>query len=148
MMCLSVRQPWATLIIAGIKNVENRKWDTRLRGALAIHASKTSDQQAMYFLHQIMREDPGVKTAIMEYGQRTGIDMLRLDSYPTGAVIGFVNLIDIRSPGIVDDDHRVWRDPMQHGWVLRSPIELDEKQPLGGRLGLFDVTVKVTRREG
>lgn len=39
-MCLSVRQPWAWLIVHGWKNVENRTWPTKFRGRVLIHASK------------------------------------------------------------------------------------------------------------
>lgn len=37
---LSVRQPWAWLIVNGYKNIENRTWPTRVRGRILIHASK------------------------------------------------------------------------------------------------------------
>lgn len=36
---LSIRQPWAELILQGRKTVECRTWHTRLRGPLVIHAS-------------------------------------------------------------------------------------------------------------
>lgn len=39
MKTLSVKQPHATLICAGIKRVENRTWTTDYRGRLLIHAS-------------------------------------------------------------------------------------------------------------
>jgi len=37
--CLSVRQPWAWLIVNGHKDVENRTWSTQHRGDILIHAS-------------------------------------------------------------------------------------------------------------
>ncbi|MDR2553726.1 MAG: ASCH domain-containing protein [Treponema sp.] len=39
MKVLSVRQPYAALICAGVKKVENRTWTTAYRGRLLIHAS-------------------------------------------------------------------------------------------------------------
>jgi hypothetical protein len=39
MKTLSVKQPYATLICAGIKRVENRTWTTDYRGRFLIHAS-------------------------------------------------------------------------------------------------------------
>lgn len=39
MKVLSVQQPNATFICAGIKTVENRSWKTDYRGRIAIHAS-------------------------------------------------------------------------------------------------------------
>ncbi len=38
---LSIRQPWAWLIAAGHKDIENRTWRTNYRGRILIHASKT-----------------------------------------------------------------------------------------------------------
>jgi hypothetical protein len=35
---LTIRQPWAWLIVNGYKDIENRSWQTRHRGALLIHA--------------------------------------------------------------------------------------------------------------
>lgn len=37
-ICLSVQQPWAWLIVAGYKTIENRTWRTNYRGRIAIHA--------------------------------------------------------------------------------------------------------------
>lgn len=44
---LSVRQPWASLIVCGLKTVEIRTWSTAYRGLLYIHASKSQDDIAM-----------------------------------------------------------------------------------------------------
>ena len=40
-LVLSIRQPWAWLIVNGWKNIENREWRTSVRGRVLIHASKT-----------------------------------------------------------------------------------------------------------
>ena len=42
-VALSIRQPWAWLIVNGYKHVENRTWSTRFRGQFLIHAGKTID---------------------------------------------------------------------------------------------------------
>lgn len=39
MKAISIRQPWAWLIVNGFKDIENRSWDTKYRGAVLIHAS-------------------------------------------------------------------------------------------------------------
>jgi len=44
MKALSIRQPWAWLIVRGFKPVENRDWFTSYRGQLLIHAAKTYDE--------------------------------------------------------------------------------------------------------
>ena len=40
MKALSIRQPWAWLIVCGHKPLENRSWPTPYRGPLLIHAAK------------------------------------------------------------------------------------------------------------
>jgi hypothetical protein len=39
MKTISIMQPYATLIAAGVKTVENRSWQTKERGRILIHAS-------------------------------------------------------------------------------------------------------------
>lgn len=38
--CLSLKQPWATLVAIGAKRIETRSWRTSYRGPVLIHASK------------------------------------------------------------------------------------------------------------
>jgi ASCH domain len=40
---LSVRQPWAALIVSGRKTIEIRKWSTAIRGRVHIHAARLAD---------------------------------------------------------------------------------------------------------
>lgn len=47
MKVLSIRQPWAWLIVHGYKDVENRTWSTKIRGRFLIHSSQ-SGRQADY----------------------------------------------------------------------------------------------------
>lgn len=48
MKVLSVQQPWASLIVAGIKDVENRTWQPKqLPGRILIHASKKTSERMM-----------------------------------------------------------------------------------------------------
>lgn len=41
--CLSLWEPWASLIVAGLKRHETRHWHTKRRGLVAIHAAKKVD---------------------------------------------------------------------------------------------------------
>jgi ASCH domain len=45
LVALAVKQPWAALLVAGLKTVEVRTWMTRRRGRLLIHASKIPDDR-------------------------------------------------------------------------------------------------------
>lgn len=45
LLALSVRQPWAGLLVAGIKTIEVRRWSVRYRGSLLIHAARHIDEE-------------------------------------------------------------------------------------------------------
>ena len=47
MKTLSLKQPFAELIVSGKKKIELRKWNTKFRGEFLIHASKQPDENAM-----------------------------------------------------------------------------------------------------
>ncbi len=42
---LSLRQPWATLLVCGVKTIEIRRWQTKQRGRVLIHAAKLPDER-------------------------------------------------------------------------------------------------------
>lgn len=47
MKVLTIKQPWATLIMQGDKRFEFRSWQTKYRGDLLIHAGKGVDKSAV-----------------------------------------------------------------------------------------------------
>jgi len=47
MKALSIRQPWAELILQGRKTIEIRSWNTKYRGYFLIHSSKKLDMEAV-----------------------------------------------------------------------------------------------------
>lgn len=47
MKALSLKQPFAELILQGEKQIELRKWNTKFRGEFFIHASKIPNKKAM-----------------------------------------------------------------------------------------------------
>ena len=47
MKALSLKQPFAELILQEKKKIELRKWNTKFRGEFLIHASKIPDKKAM-----------------------------------------------------------------------------------------------------
>jgi hypothetical protein len=57
-MCLSMHQPWASLLVQGFKRFEGRPWSHKYRGPLWIHATSTkpsaeliNDIEEMYTEH-------------------------------------------------------------------------------------------------
>ena len=110
MRVLTIRQPWASLIVAGIKDVENRSWATRHRGKLGIHAASRYDQ-----------------SLVDEYG-----DLLN-DDLPLGALIGSVTLVDC-----VQGSRSEWALPERWHWVLANPKKLVRPRWVPGKLGLWN----------
>lgn len=57
MKVLTIKQPWATLIMQGDKRFEFRSWQTKYRGDLLIHAGKDIDKEAMKRLAKYLPEE-------------------------------------------------------------------------------------------
>ena len=45
LLALSVKQPWAALLVSGLKTVEVRRWRTEVRGRVLIHAARIPDDR-------------------------------------------------------------------------------------------------------
>ncbi len=78
MKTLSLLQPWATLVVMGIKQIETRSWSTAYRGPLLIHASKGK-------AGEIFAQDAPFKKYIPNFKQ-----------LPFGYIIGKVTLTDVK----------------------------------------------------
>jgi hypothetical protein len=50
-IALSVKQPWATLLIHGLKTIEVRRWPTPRRGRILIHAARVPDARKEAWAH-------------------------------------------------------------------------------------------------
>jgi activating signal cointegrator 1 len=89
-MCLSMHQPWASLLVHGFKRFEGRAWNNKYRGALWIHAtSKKPSQEEIDHLEEVYTDF---------YRPLIGDDMPQFpDRYLTGCVVGRVDLIDVIS---------------------------------------------------
>ena len=58
MKVLTIRQPWATLIMQGVKRYEFRSWNTKFRGKFLIHAGKGIDKEAVVRLKKYLPNKP------------------------------------------------------------------------------------------
>ena len=72
MRTLSIRQPWAWLIVHGHKDVENREWATDYRGPLLIHASKTAAKGEYAQQRDTIHEEMGILVPELEVIERGG----------------------------------------------------------------------------
>jgi len=130
MKALTIKQPWASLLMAGVKRVENRTWSTGHRGRLAIHAGKQVDPAAAAIL------------------AAAGIDPEPFADAPRGAILGTVELVDVIDGGDPQRDftrYDVDADPLAFGpycWVLEDPRPLDQPIPCRGALSLWEVDLE------
>jgi hypothetical protein len=53
---ISIRQPWAWLIVNGYKDIENRIWAAKLRGPVLIHAGQSESNTTPDALANIKRK--------------------------------------------------------------------------------------------
>jgi hypothetical protein len=124
--CISVRQPWAWLIVNGFKDIENRGWATKRRGRVLIHAAKglTRDEYARAAEFALFANG----TVVPEF-----------ESLPRGGIVGAATIVDC-----VDGMFSPWFVG-PYGFVLRSPQVLPFT-PWKGQLGFFPVPESAVQR--
>lgn len=115
---LTVRQPWAHLIVTGQKDIENRSWPTKLRGRVLIHAAKTVDRDAYDSLRPL-----------------ADVAMPDLADMPRQAIVGSV-MID----GCVDHSDSEWFSG-PFGFTLRDAVRFDRHIHTRGKLGFFRLRI-------
>lgn len=85
MKCLSIQQPWASLICGGIKDVENRSWHVNdAPGRILIHAGKS-----MRFNPE---ENPLFFEVLMSNATTCGY-IPEIVDMPMGAIIGYADIV-------------------------------------------------------
>jgi hypothetical protein len=115
-VALSVRQPWAWLIVHGYKDVENRSRPTSFRGLVLIHAAKrwTADERAQAAW---VRDTHGI---------------LVPERPDLGGIVGGCEIV-----GCVTASDSPWFQG-RYGFVLRHQTPLPFES-LRGKLGFFRV---------
>ena len=118
MKCISIRQPWAGLIIRGMpdgdkKNVENRGdyFPDKHRGPLLIHAALKVE-----------------KDVIVKLNLPPEFAM------PHGCIIGIVEVVDITY-----ERTSHWHKVGAKGIYMINPVPLDHPVAYRGQLGIFEV---------
>ncbi|KAI4372560.1 hypothetical protein MLD38_010775 [Melastoma candidum] len=83
--CLTMHQPWASLLVHGIKRVEGRSWPSPVRGRLWIHAAgKVPDAETIEAMEDFYREIYSVD----------GVTDLKFPHhYPVSRLLGCVDVV-------------------------------------------------------
>lgn len=121
MIALSIRQPWAWLILNAGKDIENRTWRTRFRGRVLIHAGKGMTR-AEY--------EDAYDTVMVVNPQ---ILMPTFRALERGGIVGSVEIVDC-----VEESSSPWFEG-PFGFVLRDPRSMPF-EPCKGRLGIFELS--------
>jgi len=123
---LSLRQPYAELVVIGKKTIELRTWSTKYRGEFLIHAAKTVNVQDC---------------------KLAGYDIQDLEF---GKIIGKATLIDVKN---YDDFKDEWiKDSSKHlagkeyrfstkGFILQNASKFEKPIICKGQLNFFTVNV-------
>lgn len=135
---LSVRQPWAWLICAGFKDVENRTWATKHRGELFVHAGRSFDWSFFWWVDERKGSPAVVGAAHMvvrhfgiRFGDTTKDSRITRHQEEFGAIIGKAMLHDI-----ITSSTSVWADSEANHWIMKRPLVI-EPIPMKGSLGVF-----------
>lgn len=127
MKALSIRQPWAWLIVNGHKPIENRSWRTAHRGPLLIHASQGMTR-AEY-------------SDARDLAEQLGIAIPAFDDLERGGIVGQATVT-----GCIADSDSPWFFG-KYGFELVDAKPLPF-QPMRGRLSIFEVgEAPATRKE-
>ncbi|XWS57740.1 hypothetical protein CRYUN_Cryun09bG0199200 [Craigia yunnanensis] len=83
--CLTMHQPWASLLVHGIKRIEGRSWPAPIRGRLWIHAaSKLPDEATIKAMEDFYREIYALN----------GITNIKFpEHYPVSRLLGCVEVV-------------------------------------------------------
>ena len=124
MKVLTIKQPWATLIMQGDKRFEFRSWQTKYRGDLLIHAGKGIDKNAMKRLAKYLP-----------------------DEIPLGKILGKVTLVDcIRmcpefKEMLLKENSDIYTKSSfseNFGWQVENVQVFDEPTEAKGHLSLWE----------
>jgi hypothetical protein len=121
---LSLLQPWAWIVVYGGKRIENRTWNTNVRGPFLIHASM-GITRAQY--------DDAIDTCIALGALSVAKRVPPMEQLPRGGIVGQATLSHVHrpcAPSCGVDDPRVWR--CQHAWHMpcQFGFSLVDVQPL------------------
>lgn len=130
MKAISIKQPWASLIVEGIKPIENRTWPTKYRGKVFIHASAKMVQHE--FVREIYTQDQ------WDYLNSNNLHD-KIKTVPLSAIIGEVEIVDcvIGHESIWAETGFVNHKPI-YNWVLANPVKYpDPIKNIKGKLSFW-----------
>ena len=118
MKAITIKQPWASLIATGLKDIENRSWKTNYRGRVLIHAAASPVKERLAALNN---------KQLFDLMQRENWET-EFENLPNGAIVGSVEIVDC-----VQNHPSKWAQEGFWHWVLANPVLFPE--PITGVKG-------------
>jgi len=147
MKTISIKQPWTSLICSGIKDIENRTWQTKFRGRVLVHAG--AKPVSMSNPNDVFTEQQwnalSLETKVQLMCKGTSFKPLS-----QSAIIGSVEIVDcvINHPSIwaekcespiTESNPNPPKDWIIYNWVLANPVLFAKPiYPVSGRLSLWE----------
>ena len=162
---LSVKNPFAYLILQGGKDVENRTWTTDYRGRLYIHVSgdtlplpfnaetpryeetAQADREKLYgkYLEEILAFLDDLSDRYVEAGVPTGCETVeewdnRIIEHRHLWLLKSQSIIGyVDLVDVVKNSSSMWAIDGQYHWILKNPMLLENPiRQVKGRLGLWN----------
>ncbi|GMH11304.1 hypothetical protein Nepgr_013145 [Nepenthes gracilis] len=139
--CLTMHQPWASLLVHGIKRIEGRSWPAPLRGLLWIHAaSKVPDATTIKAMEDFYREI---------YALSGITDVKFPEEYPVSRLVGCVEVV-----GCVRCEELTCWQAVPEGvrlegltdfcWLCEHPQKLLVPLEMRGYKGIYNLERKIS----
>lgn len=140
MKAITIWQPYASLIMLGLKTFETRSWGTNYRGPLIIHAAKKWDEERERDCVRVMNLLQDSTFSLHSLGEAQ-LNLFYLPMGDTlGKALGVVDLVACRHT--IDGGHTFENSvghfgPCRFGWKCSDPRIFREPIPCNGKQGLW-----------
>jgi hypothetical protein len=137
--CLSMHQPWASLLVMGIKRYEGRGWSTPFRGRLWIASAARSPDST-----EIASVEAEYRSL---YGEKAEIPFPT--EYPPSALLGYVDMTDclpndkFQALRAAHPEQKIEDSISQHVFVCSNPHVMKLPQQIAGQHKLWTIPPKV-----
>lgn len=153
MKAITVWQPWAWLLAAGIKHDETRSWRTNYRGEILIHSAK----KEFHEVAPLMTIEAYAALEAELFRRRMNL-MDRNRYFHTGAIIGTAILTDCK---LIDQEYHDFIKELcpeeflygdftvgRYAWRLEEPEIFKNPIPASGKQGLWNFDGSIWIRNG
>lgn len=128
-LALSLRQPWASMVVAGLKQYVTRGVDTSYRGRIFVHAAATPSTHDPYLISD-------GRTIYTRPGESISV--------PLAAIVGEVTIVDtclaVEAVEQINQEEKKLGDfsTGRYAWKLADPVAYDSPRPCKGSIGLWE----------